>query len=50
MAEHLRELAEAEPDRPAVIDEFAALTRTELNARVNRLVNGLGTVTRTSRP
>ena len=41
MAEHLRELAEAEPDRPAVIDEFAALTRTELNARVNRLVNGL---------
>jgi len=41
VAEHLRELAEAEPDRPAVIDEFAALTRTELNARVNRLVNGL---------
>ena len=41
MAEHLRELAEADPDRPAIIDEFATITRSELNARVNRLVNGL---------
>ncbi|HEV7685577.1 MAG TPA: AMP-binding protein, partial [Acidimicrobiia bacterium] len=41
MAEHLRELAEADPDGPAIIDEFAEITRTELNTRVNRLVNGL---------
>ncbi|HZI38553.1 MAG TPA: AMP-binding protein, partial [Acidimicrobiia bacterium] len=41
MAEHLRELAEADPDGPAIIDEFATITRTELDQRVNRLVNGL---------
>jgi long-chain acyl-CoA synthetase len=41
MAEQIRDLAEADPDRPAIIDEFAELTRAELNARVNRLVNGL---------
>jgi long-chain acyl-CoA synthetase len=41
VAEHLRELAEADPDGPAVIDEFATITRTELDERVNRLVNGL---------
>ena len=41
MAEQIRDLAEADPDRPAIIDEFAALTRSELNTRVNRLVNGL---------
>ncbi|HEU5449705.1 MAG TPA: AMP-binding protein, partial [Acidimicrobiia bacterium] len=41
MAEHLRELAEADPDGPGIIDEFATITRTELNERVNRLVNGL---------
>ncbi|MDQ1515681.1 MAG: long-chain acyl-CoA synthetase, partial [Actinomycetota bacterium] len=41
MAEHLRELAEADPDGPAVIDEFAEISRTELNTRVNRLVHGL---------
>jgi long-chain acyl-CoA synthetase len=41
VAEHLRELAEADPDGPAIIDEFAEITRTELNTRVNRLVNGL---------
>src|SRR5581483_4635985 len=38
---HLRELAEADPDRPAVIDEFAEFTRAQQNERVNRLVNGL---------
>jgi len=41
VAEHLRELAEADPGRPAVIDEYAELTRSQLNERVNRLVNGL---------
>ncbi|MDQ1507809.1 MAG: long-chain acyl-CoA synthetase [Actinomycetota bacterium] len=41
MAEHLRELAQADPDGPAVIDEFAEISRTELNTRVNRLVHGL---------
>ena len=41
MAEHLRDLAEADPDGPAIIDEFATITRTALNERVNRLVNGL---------
>jgi long-chain acyl-CoA synthetase len=41
VAEHLRELAEADPDGPAIIDEFAEITRTELNTRVNRLVHGL---------
>jgi len=41
VAEHLRDLAEADPDGPAIIDEFATITRTELNERVNRLVNGL---------
>jgi long-chain acyl-CoA synthetase len=41
VAEHLRELAEADPDRPAIIDEFAEFTRSQLNERVNRLVNGL---------
>ena len=41
MAEHLRELATADPDGPAIIDEFATISRTELNERVNRLVNGL---------
>ena len=41
MAEHLRDLAAADPDGPAIIDEFTELTRTELNQRVNRLVNGL---------
>jgi long-chain acyl-CoA synthetase len=41
VAEHLRELAAADPDGPAIIDEFATITRTELNKRVNRLVTGL---------
>jgi long-chain acyl-CoA synthetase len=41
VAEHLRDLAEADPDGLAIIDEFTELTRTELNTRVNRLVNGL---------
>jgi acyl-CoA synthetase (AMP-forming)/AMP-acid ligase II len=41
VAEQIRDLAEADPDRPAIIDEFAELSRSELNARVNRLVNGL---------
>ena len=41
MAEHLRDLAAADPDGPAIIDEFTALTRTQLDERVNRLVNGL---------
>jgi long-chain acyl-CoA synthetase len=41
MAEQIRELAEADPHRAAIIDEFAELSRSELNARVNRLVNGL---------
>jgi acyl-CoA synthetase (AMP-forming)/AMP-acid ligase II len=41
VAEHLRELAAADPDGPAIIDEFATITRTELDERVNRLVNGL---------
>ena len=41
MAEHLRDLAAADPDGPAIIDEFSALTRTQLDERVNRLVNGL---------
>ena len=41
MAEQIRELAEADPDRPAILDEFTELTRSELNTRVNRLVNGL---------
>src|SRR5688500_16007528 len=41
MAEQIRDLAEADPDRAAIIDEFAELTRAELNARVNRLANGL---------
>jgi long-chain acyl-CoA synthetase len=34
-------MAEADPDRPAIIDEFTELSRSELNVRVNRLVNGL---------
>ena len=41
MAEHLRDLAAADPDGPAIIDEVAVLSRTELDERVNRLVNGL---------
>jgi long-chain acyl-CoA synthetase len=41
VAEQLRDAAEADPHGPAIIDEFAELTRSELNARVNRLVNGL---------
>ncbi|MEW6477577.1 MAG: AMP-binding protein [Actinomycetota bacterium] len=41
MAEHLRELAAADPDGPAVIDEFATISRAQLDERVNRLVNGL---------
>jgi long-chain acyl-CoA synthetase len=41
VAEQIRDLAEADPDRPAIIDEFAELSRSELNTRVNRLVNGL---------
>src|SRR5437867_3112645 len=41
MAEHFVTLAEADPDRPAIIDEFASLTRAELNRRVNQLVHGL---------
>jgi len=41
VAEHLVELAAADPDGPAIIDEFGTVTRTELNERVNRLVNGL---------
>ncbi|HEV3363489.1 MAG TPA: AMP-binding protein, partial [Acidimicrobiia bacterium] len=41
MAEHLLELAADDPEGPAIIDEFATITRTELNERVNRLVNGL---------
>ena len=41
MAEHLRDLAAADPDGRAIIDEFTDLSRTELNERVNRLVNGL---------
>ena len=41
MAENLLSLAEADPDRPAIIDEFTQLTRRELNARVNQLVHGL---------
>jgi long-chain acyl-CoA synthetase len=43
VAEQIRELAEADPDRPAILDEFTELTRSELNTRVNRLVNGLRT-------
>jgi long-chain acyl-CoA synthetase len=41
VAEHLRELAEADPDGPAIIDEFAEISRTELNERINRLVHAL---------
>ena len=41
MAESLLSLVEADPDRPAVIDEFRTLTRSELNRRVNQLVHGL---------
>jgi long-chain acyl-CoA synthetase len=41
VAEQIRDLAEADPDRLAIIDEFTELTRFELNTRVNRLVNGL---------
>jgi long-chain acyl-CoA synthetase len=41
VAEHLRELAAADPDGPAVIDEFGMINRTQLDERVNRLVNGL---------
>ena len=41
MAEHLQQLAAAEPGGPAIIDELGTVTRTELNERVNRLVNGL---------
>ncbi|MGH8971778.1 MAG: AMP-binding protein [Acidimicrobiia bacterium] len=41
MAENLLSLAEADPDRPAILDEFTELTRTEFNARVNQLVHGL---------
>jgi long-chain acyl-CoA synthetase len=41
VAEHLRDLAAADPEGPAIIDEFTALTRPQLNERVNRLVNGL---------
>ena len=41
MAENLLPLAEADPDRPAIIDEFAELTRAQFNARVNQLVHGL---------
>jgi long-chain acyl-CoA synthetase len=41
VAEHLRDLAAADPAGPAVIDEVGTISRTELNERVNRLVNGL---------
>src|SRR5258705_299065 len=41
VAEQLRDAAEADPHGPAIIDEFAELTRSELNARVNRLGNRL---------
>jgi long-chain acyl-CoA synthetase len=41
VAEHIRELAAADPDGDAIIDEFGRISRTELNERVNRLVNGL---------
>ena len=41
MAEHLRDLAAADPDGPATVDEFATITRAQLDERVNRLVNGL---------
>jgi long-chain acyl-CoA synthetase len=41
VAEHLQQLAETDPAGPAIIDEFGTITRTELNERVNRLVNGL---------
>ncbi|MGH9037196.1 MAG: AMP-binding protein, partial [Acidimicrobiia bacterium] len=41
MAENLLSLAEADPERPAIIDEFTELTRAQFNARVNQLVHGL---------
>jgi long-chain acyl-CoA synthetase len=41
VAEHLRDLAAADPDGPAIIDEFATISRAGLDERVNRLVNGL---------
>ncbi|MGH9005997.1 MAG: AMP-binding protein, partial [Acidimicrobiia bacterium] len=41
MAENLLSLAEVDPDRPAIIDEFTELTRAEFNSRVNQLVHGL---------
>jgi long-chain acyl-CoA synthetase len=41
VAEHLRDLAAADPEGPAIIDELGTVSRTELNERVNRLVNGL---------
>ncbi len=41
MAEHFLDMAKADPNGPAIIDEIATVTRTELNERVNRLVNGL---------
>ncbi|HVW31536.1 MAG TPA: AMP-binding protein, partial [Acidimicrobiia bacterium] len=41
MAEHLRDMAEADPDGVAISDEFGSFSRTDLNERVNRLVNGL---------
>ncbi len=41
MAENLLSLAEADPDRAAIIDEFTELTRAQFNARVNQLVHAL---------
>ena len=41
MAENLLPLVEADPSRPAVVDEFATLDRAEFNRRVNQLVHGL---------
>jgi long-chain acyl-CoA synthetase len=41
MAENLLSLAEADPERPAIIDEFTELTRAQFNARVNQLVHSL---------
>jgi long-chain acyl-CoA synthetase len=41
MAENLVSLAQADPERPAVVDEFTTLTRAQFNARVNQLAHGL---------
>ncbi|MGH9039262.1 MAG: AMP-binding protein [Acidimicrobiia bacterium] len=41
MAENLLPLAEADPTRPAIVDDFASLTREQFNTRVNQLAHGL---------